>query len=286
MPTAPKRNRAAFSRMAFAALAFSLTPLMVAAVSASESPFLFNASIYLGQGVFLCALFAATNRRAFASAEARKELGRGLADPRLLLTAAAYANFGLFALSTRFINVSAATVTFGAWPIFMALFTARLFRGEKRYRRISARTLFLILMGMAGFGLAVLSQSGNGAKALSSGAGWTESAAGSALALGAAGLTALSSYGLRLGADIGFRLSEASPAKNRESLEMAGVLAAVGAASFAAAPLNIAIGFWIGGERAGETVVRGREPGESGRAIRGGGADGLVQPSDWSGRQD
>lgn len=177
-----------------------------------------------------------------------------MADPRLLLTAAAYANFGLFALSTRFIDVSAATVIFGAWPIFMALFTARLFRGEKRYRRISARTLFLILIGMAGFGLAVLSQSGSGAKALSSGAGWTESAAGSALAQGAAGLTALSSYGLRLGADIGFRLSEASPAKNRESLEMAGVLAAVGAASFAAAPLNIAIGFWIGGERAGETM--------------------------------
>ena len=246
------RNRAAVIFMLAAVIGFSLTPPLIAVFKASQAPFLFNAAIYFGQAAFLFAFLAKTNGRVFASGDAWKLIGRHAANPKFWGMAAAYSNFGFFALSTRFIDVSATTILFGTWPIFMVIFIGWLFRREKRYKKITPEMLALILVGLSGFAFVVLSQSERGLILAGSFGDfdWMRLAWGVAFAMVAVALTAVSSYAFRWGVDLSEGLSQISgSSENRDSMELTGVLTGIAIASLAAVPLNIAIGL-VNGESA------------------------------------
>lgn len=250
-----RRNRAAVFFMLSAVIGFSLTPPLIAVFNASQAPFLFNAAIYFGQAAFLFAFLAKSNGRAFAGGEAWKLIGRHAANPRFCLLAAAYANFGFFALSTRFIDVSVTTILFGTWPIFMVIFIGWLFRREKRYKKITPEMLALILVGLSGFAFVVLSQSERQRDLIFAGSfadfDWTRLALGVAFAMVAVALTAVSSYAFRWGVDLSEGLSKIvrRSSENRDSLELTGVLTGIAIASLAAVPLNVVIGL-LNGESA------------------------------------
>ena len=248
------RNRAAVFFMLAAVIGFSLTPPLIAVFRASEAPFLFNAAIYFGQAAFIFAFLAKTNRRVFASGDAWKLIGRRAATPKFWGMAAAYSNFGFFALSTRFIDVSMTTILFGTWPIFMVIFIGWLFRRERRYKRITPEMLAMILVGLSGFAFVVLSQSERQRDLIFAGAfgefDWTRLALGVAFAMVAVALTAVSSYAFRWGVDLSEGLSRiVRSGENRDSMELSGVLTGIAIASLAAVPLNIAIGL-LNGESA------------------------------------
>ena len=250
-----RRNRAAVFFMLFAVIGFSLTPALIAVFKASQAPFLFNAAIYFGQAAFLFAFLTKSNGRAFAGGEAWKLIGRRAANPRFCLMAAAYANFGFFALSTRFIDVSVTTILFGTWPIFMVIFIGWLFRREKRYKKITPEMLALILVGLSGFAFVVLSQSERQRDLIFAGSfadfDWTRLALGVAFAMVAVALTAVSSYAFRWGVDLSEGLSKIvrRSSENRDSMELTGVLTGIAIASLAAVPLNVVIGL-LNGESA------------------------------------
>ena len=250
-----RRNRAAVFFMLAAVIGFSLTPPLIAVFEASQAPFLFNAAIYLGQAAFLFAFLAKSNGRAFASGEAWKLIGRHAASPRFCLIAAAYSNFGFFALSTRFIDVSMTTILFGTWPIFMVICIGWLFRREKRYKKITLEMLTLILVGLSGFAFVVLSQSERQRDLIFAGSfaefDWTSLALGVAFAMVAVALTAVSSYAFRWGVDLSEGLSKIvrGSSENRDSMELTGVITGIAIASLAAVPLNVAIGL-LNGESA------------------------------------
>lgn len=257
-----RRNRAAVFFMLSAVVGFSLTPPLIAVFKASQAPFLFNAAIYFGQAAFLFAFLAKSNGRALAGAEAWKLIGRHAANPQFCLMAAAYANFGFFALSTRFIDVSVTTILFGTWPIFMVIFIGWLFRREKRYKKITPEMLALILVGLSGFAFVVLSQSERQRDLIFAGSfaefDWTRLALGVAFAMVAVALTAVSSYAFRWGVDLSEGLSKIvrRSSENRDSLELTGVLTGIAIASLAAVPLNVVIGL-LNGESAGSIGFTG-----------------------------
>ena len=225
-----KRNRAAVLFMLAAVIGFSLTPPLIAALRASQAPFLSNAAIYFGQAAFIFAFLAKTNGRVFAIREAWKLIGRHAATPQFFLMAAAYSNFGFFALSTRFIDVSITTILFGTWPIFMVICLGWLFRREKRYKKITPGMMALILVGLSGFAFVVLSQRGLLFVGAFADFDWTRLAWGVFFAMVAVALTAVSSYAFRWGVDLSEGLSKiARSSENRDSMELAGVLAGIAA---------------------------------------------------------
>ena len=239
MKNAKAQNQAAAGFMALATLGFSLTPPLIAHFGAANFPFFFNALIYAGQSAFLLALLFALNRRRGEIGEFCKLAARRTLSRPFLLACLAYANFGAFALSTRFVDVSLSTAAFGAWPIFMAILLGELFRSESRYAKLNFGALTAVLAGLAGFALIAISQTEGSVLETVFGEKPPSLGIGLSLALIAAALTSLSSYALRWGVDL-------SREAGSGTSELTGALAGVALAGLAAVPLNAAIGFALG----------------------------------------
>ena len=66
----------------------------------------------------------------------------------------------IYAWSTQFIDVSVATALYETWPIFLVILTRWLFRTEARYRKITAKTIFLFGVAFLGIASVIASQAG------------------------------------------------------------------------------------------------------------------------------
>ena len=137
---------------------FSLVPLMIDIGGGTENPFLMNAVWRLG-GVAggLSYLLVRYHAQIFNSSNFRNIVRQSLGWTML------FASFGKFefvwyALSTRFIDISAAAVLYETWPMLMVFVMAWLFRNENRYRSITTGTALLIVLCFLGYVFVIASQ--------------------------------------------------------------------------------------------------------------------------------
>ncbi len=148
--------------MLVAVLAFSLIPLAINLAGGPESPFLFNFWFRVGTAIG-CLLFLLTFYRSGAISKTTLPLiwariVKWPSNQLILGTIISTFDFALLAWAVKFIDIAVATILFETWPIFMILFTSQLFREERRYREINFIILGLTMLSLAGFILAIASQ--------------------------------------------------------------------------------------------------------------------------------
>ncbi len=145
-----RRDNAAVGLMLGAVLFFSLMPLFVAWSGSEGSPFIFNAALAVGEALG-CAVFlmAAYHRLIFSKIVWRAVRLKAF-SPAMLFWMLAFGDLSFFVWSTQYIDVSVASILFGAWPMILVLLTSWLFRDDSRYRRISWRAFALFAVAFAG----------------------------------------------------------------------------------------------------------------------------------------
>ena len=136
---------------------FSATPILFKLGNADGAPYLFTGifqiSVTIGVGgVLLCVKPGLLIRR-----KALKEIGSGCVTWLMLMSAVGYCWLSLFAIGLLFVDASIVAVLYNTWPLFLILLLALLFRGTKRYERITWGTLIYGLLAVAGVGLVILS---------------------------------------------------------------------------------------------------------------------------------
>ena len=165
----------------------------------------------------------------------------------MLLTLTGYFNYAFYSWSTEYIDPAVTTVIFGGWTFSTVLFVGWTFRSERRYDRTTGALVGFMLIGFAGFALAILSQR---ADIFDFGQGITplvEVAIGVLLAVISMSMATLGSFVLRWGVETAERVEAASDRPyDRDALEVAGVLTGIVVAALAAVPANFALGLLRG----------------------------------------
>jgi hypothetical protein len=139
-------------------------------------------------------------------------IARRIIDPKIGLSIVANFNLAFFAWSTRFVDVSVTAILFEIWPIYIILITARLFRGDTRYREITSEMVLLLALGLIGFAFVVGGQAGGFADIQTGGLSLL--IVGVVLAVFGAIATSFSAFGFRWGTDVASEL----PATSREGV--------------------------------------------------------------------
>ena len=149
----------ALAFMLCAVLGYSATPLVVA-IAGGESPFLFNAGWRLGL-VAGFGLFGALACRGVWNAEdARKRIFNGLRGWATVAAVFSNNDYALFVLAAAMVHISAATIIFETWPLWMILMMAYAYRKTGRYRRNLPVTVTMIVLCVVGLCFVVAGQSG------------------------------------------------------------------------------------------------------------------------------
>ena len=229
--------------MLVAVIGFSAIPVYIAVADTHREPFVFTAFLYAGQFVGLGAYTLLTYRHLFVRVRALRVIARQVVRPTMLLTLSGYLNYAFYSWSTEYIDPAVTTVIFGGWTFSTVLFVGWTFRGERRYERTSGALVGFMLIGFAGFALAILSQR---ADIFDFGEGVTpllHVGAGVALALISMSMATLGSFVLRWGVETAERVEAAGERPyEREMLEVAGVLTGIVVAALAAVPVNFGLG--------------------------------------------
>ena len=144
--------------MLVAVTGFSAIPVYIAVADTHRAPFVFTAFLYAGQFVGLGAYTLLTYRHLFLRVRALRVIARQVVRPTMLLTLSGYLNYAFYSWSTEYIDPAVTTVIFGGWTFSTVLFVGWTFRGERRFERTSGALVGFMLIGFAGFALAILSQ--------------------------------------------------------------------------------------------------------------------------------
>ena len=119
----------------------SLAPLMIAVFRVGHVPFVFTAALQVGgMSGYLLLLLARYRPLLFDPtvwAAVRTHIVR--LDRHALwfcLGIVSGLDYAFFVLSTRFVDISASTILFETWPLFLALLMSVLYRGTDRYRKL------------------------------------------------------------------------------------------------------------------------------------------------------
>ena len=154
------RNSIAAGYMLAAVAGYSVMPLLVALSGGAYGPFLFNAGVTfgvgIGQAVFLWVFF----RNVLLRPPVLRLAWRKIFSYSMLLNVVHRFEYGLFALATRFIDVSVASIIFETWPITSLFVTAYLFREDERYQKITSGMLLILGLAFIGFFFVAGSQTG------------------------------------------------------------------------------------------------------------------------------
>ena len=237
--------------MLVAVIGFSAIPVYIAVADTHRAPFVFTAFLYAGQFVGLGAYTLLTYRALFFRRGPLGVIARQVVRPTMLLTLTGYLNYAFYSWSTEYIDPAVTTVIFGGWTFTTVLFVGWTFRSERRYERTSGALVGFMLVGFAGFALAILSQRadifdfGQGAAPL------IEVGIGVVLAVISMSMATLGSFVLKWGVETAQRIKAAAeqPYDNDE-LEVAGVLTGIVVAALVAIPVNLVLGL-----ARGESIV-------------------------------
>ena len=244
--------------MLASALGYSLIPLSTALSGGENSPFFFNAAMNAGLCIGL-ALFLFRDKRA-RNARFLKTAVRRARSFRFVPVVANGFGYAAFALSARFVNVSVAATLYELSPAFVMLLTARLFRGRKRFRKLTKTTLGLTAVSFAGAGLAVASQNRGGTLA----GGLPRIALGAGLGTLSAVLASFSAAGFKWGADLS---SELRGGERDAGMETLCATFASFASAFVALPLSAIAGAVLGETPSREVLAVGFAAGVFANAV-------------------
>ena len=242
--TAPSRNTKASGLVAASVLLNSIFPVIVA-LSKTTSPFLFGCAWQTGVTLSVGAVVAVGYSDLARSRSTWRLVWQHSRSFAMAMWIAAAFQLAPFAWSTSMVDVAIVTVVYGAWPLGAMLLTAYLFKSEGRYRRPGPLTPLAFLIAIVGITLVTLSHAGDTdlTKAIRYLSDTPLALAGGVgLALGAAMLTAMASFGFIWAA----KLAAAIPQKERHtatSLEMFSVLVGVLVGNQVAIPGLALIGF-------------------------------------------
>ena len=177
-------------------LCYSSLSLAIALTHGGESPYLFvtwwRVGMVLGIGLYLSLRY----RFLFFSPEVWARVRSRLGSWHMRLTLLAYLDITLFVLSTTLISITAATILIQVTTIFFVLFMHRLDENQS-YRKMSLNTVFLMALGVVGFGFVIVSESGT--DGIFRGGLSISLLGGTALALLAAFVGAFNAYTFSLG---------------------------------------------------------------------------------------
>ena len=240
--------------MLAAVAGYSVIPLLVALSDGSQSPFLFNAGLTfgvgIGQAVFLWFVF----RRVLFSQSVLPMVWRRIFSFSMFLIVVHRFEYGLFALSTRFIDVSVASAIFEIWPVTSLLLMAYLFRNEGRYKEITPGKLMLLGLAFVGFLFVAGSQTGEFLNWI--GVGFLETGIGLVLVLLAVAVASFVAFTFRWGED--FRRELPTALVDRENgmmLEISCVILASCIGALISAALNLVVGVGIGESMSANAAV-------------------------------
>ena len=248
-PPHPGRNRntSALGYMLIASITNSVIPLVVHLAGASHTPFLFN--VYIRAGVAVgCLLFLIASARMPSSQMRIRDILRIqkhiIAWPHnklIIIATVGSLDYGLFALSTRFIQIPVSTILFEMYPVGIILAASWLFRSTGRYQGLTPGTAPPIILSLAGLVFANTSQL-PGFSALTPGFLWT-SLTGITLVALAIISASLSVCGLRWAADLSTKL----PGKpNPRGLELEYAVIAFLVVSLISIPISLGAGLTLG----------------------------------------
>ena len=253
----PARQSRATRFMLVAVIGFSAIPVYIAVADTHRAPFVFTACLYAGQFVGLGAYTLLTYRALFFRRGPLGVIARQVVRPTMLLTMSGYLNYAFYSWSTEYIDPAVTTVIFGGWTFTTVLFVGWTFRSERRYERTSGALVGFMLIGFAGFALAILSQRadifdfGQGAAPL------IEVGIGVVLAVISMSMATLGSFVLKWGVETAQRVDAVADHPYEQSeLEVAGVLTGIVVAALVAIPVNLVlglargestVGLWSGG---------------------------------------
>ena len=199
--------------MLAAVAGYSVIPLLVALSNGSQSPFLFNAGLTLGVGIGQAAFLWFAFRKVLFSPSVLPIIWRKIFSFSMFLIVVHRFEYGLFALSTRFIDVSVASAIFEIWPVTSLLLMAYLFRKEERYKEITPGKLMLLGLAFVGFLFVAGSQTGEFLNWI--GVGFLETGIGLVLVLLAVAVASFVAFTFRWGED--FRRELPTDVVNREN---------------------------------------------------------------------
>ena len=244
------RDGQAAGLMSVTVLFFSLSPLLIVFSGASSLPFLFGAVMQVGGLAGYLVLLSARYCGLLSQRSIRDVIWCHLLDFRragtlLFLGTLSCLDYALFIYSTRFIDISVATVLFEMWPLVSIPLTAALAGKHGRYARITPTTMLLLGGGFAGAAFVMVSQTGH---FRGYGMGSTSDLAlGFSLAVLSAVSVALSVCLFRWSEDLVDRLPEHVKAgRSRLNLEIFAVAVSIVVADCFAVALNGVIGIATG----------------------------------------
>ena len=217
------RERSATALMLTSVLLNSLVPTLVA-LGGERSPFVFNTAWGIGELAGYPFVLLMFFRRESADKFVWKTASKRTLTTPMLLWASAFASLGVYALSTRFTDVSVATALKETWPLFFVVIAWTLFRKEGRYRRPSAKSLSMFGFAVLGAALVAASQSTDAAFAFNRLAS-AENLLGASLAVASAFVASLRVYGFKWAQDFARRLIENGRTESERRLETFGAVA-------------------------------------------------------------
>ena len=203
-------NRLAVGYILIAVTSFSLIPLAVDLSGGVSTPFFFNTLFRLGS-LLGCLIFLLTWYPKILSSREnvrviRRYLFRWPENRPFLVAALGTADFFLFALSGRFLNIAVIAILFEIYPVVIIFLASWLFRGEGLYRRVSLSAKLLVVLSIFGFIFALAGQRDDFLDVFTL-ASFGNSVVGVILVLGAILGTGLSVFGWKWGWDLSRELS-------------------------------------------------------------------------------
>ena len=159
------RNRLAIIWMMISVIASSFVVLIIAWGETNKSPFFFAAldNIFTFCGVLLIVIIW---RPKLFSAKVLRAVFRPPQDSvrmNLLLVPciiSGVATFPLLSISTKYIDIIPVAIIYEMAPLFLVLLSSRLFRKDKRYKRLTIWVFILFAFGLTGFAFVAFGQSG------------------------------------------------------------------------------------------------------------------------------
>ena len=160
MKTRPNRNGEAALYMAASTTTFSFVPVIIGN-SAIASPFLFGALWRAGLMIALFSYILARHRHIFTNTESRKIIARNIRSPYLIATTAGQFDYVMLAIAAQHIDIAVVSTVFSTYTMIAVYMTTLLFRGQGRYKPISAAAIPLYLTGLLGVALTIFSEIGH-----------------------------------------------------------------------------------------------------------------------------
>lgn len=232
-----------------AVVATSLAPLGIALGGGAGSPFLFCAAMRLGTFLIYSAFLATVFRKVLADKDVRTIIFRRVLTWTMVFMVIQQFDFALFALASRYVDISVVVVVFGTATVVRMFLMSRIF---KRYQKIWPDGTLLLMTGLLGLWFAVASDSGTFIGLGDSAPGTSVGVVLAILAAVCAGFTA---FGLRWGVDVA-RSLPSSLVKNPDSplISVSCVLTGQAVANLFGAALQTSVGFAEGESISMESV--------------------------------